>query len=73
MRIGRVQRQCRRVLLAGRDWPITTGELLRWSYPRVSRFQKWHWTAVRRAAERFFVRAGKRGYELLWAPKDAGL
>jgi hypothetical protein len=68
-RIGRVQRQIRRLLITNREWPVPTSVLTVWAYPRIKQ-PTWHGGAARRAARRFLARAGRRGKEALWAPKS---
>jgi hypothetical protein len=71
-RIGRVQRQIKRLLMSNQVWPIPTAVVLEWAYPRIKQ-PTWQGGSARRAARRFLVRAGRNGKEALWAPKDAGL
>ncbi len=71
-RIGRVQRQIRRAFIAHHYRPLTTIELMRWCYPKVTKFKRWHSYGVRRAAPKFAVAIGRRrctGYPVIWAPK----
>ncbi len=60
--IGRIQLRCRRAALVDPGGRWTTAELMRWVYPRLVEFDRWHWNSVRRGARR-------RGKQLLWAPK----
>jgi hypothetical protein len=39
-------RQCRRAMIAAGGRPLFTRELLRWAYPRIERFQCWHYWSV---------------------------
>jgi hypothetical protein len=67
--VGRRQRQALR-LSRLRD-VATTADLMDHVYPRVrpEDRRKWHWEAVRRAASRYWERAGQSGRYLLWRPK----
>jgi hypothetical protein len=65
-RIGRIQRQCRRATIARPGRLYTTGELVRRCFPRLTEFDRWHWATVRRGADKFLTRIGRRGRELLW-------
>lgn len=56
----------------GHDRPMTTRELFEHCHPRLDvskRFPGWYWFKVRRAAERFAVRVGRRSRPLLWKLK----
>jgi hypothetical protein len=68
-RRGRVKRQVRYALIAtGR--PLTTGELLPWAYPRLTKFKDWHRRSVRRALRQLCSKVGRRrtiGCPDLWA------
>jgi hypothetical protein len=65
-RLGRIQRQIRRALIAAGGMPVRTRELLRWCYPQAKQFEWRHRSSVHRAVHRFAVNL-KRG---LWAPND---
>ena len=68
-RIGRVQRQVRRCLIALGSARIR--DLLKWCYPSVLEFQPWHRTNIHRAANKVAeVKRGCRGRPNLWAPKS---
>jgi hypothetical protein len=70
-RVGRVQRQVRRALVAAGGRPLSTTDLLRWSYPHLRRFECWRCQAVRRAAPKYAVPVGRRrsrGLPIMWAP-----
>src|SRR5690242_320687 len=56
-KVGRIQKQIRRCLIAlGR--PVTIRDLLEWCYPRADEFKRWHRTNVHRAAPKFAVPIG---------------
>jgi hypothetical protein len=62
-REGKIQRACRRALIAaGR--PLFTRDLLRWAYPRVERYECWHYWSIYRAAPRYAVKVGR-----VWMPR----
>jgi hypothetical protein len=69
-RVGRVQRQIRRLLIvAGK--PLTTTELARSIYPRPTK--PWHCYSVRRTAPKFAVEYGRRrsaGAPIVWKLKN---
>ena len=69
-KVGRIQRQILR-LSYSRDL-MTTADLAERCYPRLKpdQLRPWHWWNIRRAAERFLVRAGRTGRHLLWRPKS---
>jgi hypothetical protein len=69
-RVGRVQRAVRRALIAAGGQPVPTRELMRWCWPRASRYRNWDYCTVRRAAERWCVRVGNVGRAVLWAPNE---
>jgi len=50
-------------MIAAAGKPLFTRELLRWAYPRIERFQCWHYWSVYRALKRYAVRDGRT-----WAP-----
>ena len=67
-RIGRIQRQIRRLLII--HGPMTSGELARRLYPRPNK--DWHWRQVRDSASRFAERIGNvrsPGRPVLWRLK----
>ncbi len=72
-RIGHVQRQIKRSFVAGDGKPLTTGDLIRRAYPRLTKFDSWQYAQVRLSAERWAVRIGtapgRHGASILWAPK----
>jgi hypothetical protein len=72
-RIGRVQRQIRRCLIALGSARIR--DLLKWCYPSALEFQPWHRTNIHRAASKVAaVKRGCRGRPNLWLPKsDIGI
>ncbi len=71
--IGRVQRQCRRLSRIRAE--VTTSELVAWCYPRLKpeQLKAWHKYNARRAAERYWERAGRAlvngRWQCLWRPK----
>jgi hypothetical protein len=65
-RIGRVQRQCRRALIArGR---VTIRDLLAWAFPRAPIYLPWMRTSVHRAIKKFGVpvRPTRKRYATTW-------
>ena len=63
-REGRVMRACRRALIAAGGRPLLTRDLLRWAYPRIERFQCWHYWSIYRAAPRYAVKIDR-----VWLPR----
>jgi hypothetical protein len=61
-REGRIMRACRRALIAAGGQPLMTRDLLRWAYPRVERFQCWHYWSIYRAAPRYAIKIGRFWY-----------
>jgi hypothetical protein len=51
-RVGRIQKQIRRCLIA-LNRPATIRDLLSWCYPRLTEFKPWHRTNVHRAVLKF--------------------
>jgi hypothetical protein len=72
-RVGRVQRQIRRAFTA-LESPLTTSELLKRCYPRLTQYASWQRRQVREAAARWAVRIGRSdrgsGTPIMWLPKD---
>jgi hypothetical protein len=70
-RIGRVQRQVRRALIA-KGAPVSIQDLLAWCYPAAKQHPRWHRTNVHRALPRWAISLGRipnrRGRPSLWAP-----
>jgi hypothetical protein len=66
-RIGRVQRAVRRALIAA-ERPVCTGEIMRWAFPRLDRYEPWRYWSVHRAASKFAIRLGKQGGSIIWGP-----
>jgi len=64
--IGHHQRQVRRCFIAANGEAVRTADLMRWCYPSLSKFSRWHWWSVSRAAHRFGVNV-RRGF---WAPSE---
>jgi hypothetical protein len=58
-REGKVQRACRRALIAAGGRPLLTRDLLRWAYPRLEHFKTWHYWSVYRAAPKYAVKTGR--------------
>jgi hypothetical protein len=50
-------------MIAADGRPLFTREFLRWAYPRLERFQCWHYWSVYRALKRYAIRDGRT-----WAP-----
>jgi hypothetical protein len=73
-RLGRLQRQIRRLLIARPDQTtFSTGELVAWAFPRLKGYCEWRWRGTRRAADRFLVRTGgKHGRQVVWRAKSVG-
>ena len=70
--IGRIQRAVRRAFFASFGQPLTSVDILRRAYPRVSPpYPAWRYWNVHRAAAKFavVVRRGRTRQGLLWAPK----
>ena len=57
-------RACRRALIAAGGRPLMTRDLLRWAYPRVDRFQCWHYKSIYRAAPRYAIKVDR-----VWLPR----
>jgi hypothetical protein len=74
-REGRLARQIRRAFVAAGGKPRCMGELLRWAYPALDRFEHWHRGNVRRVLPRYAEPVGRssrgRGLPVIWAPLDA--
>src|SRR5438046_1371516 len=72
-RVGHVQRQVRRCLVAADGRPVSTSEMIRWAYPRQTKFESWQYAQARLAAELWADRTGTtrcRGAPILWIPND---
>ena len=74
-RIGHIQRQVKRAFIASLGRPLSTSQLLIRAYPRQQGpFASWQRRAVRQAADRWAVRAGRssrgKGTPIMWLPKD---
>jgi hypothetical protein len=69
-RVGRVQRQVRRALVAAGGRPVLTLDLLRAAFPDVDHYEVRHYQSVWRAAPRW---ASKRrcGKGNAWTANDA--
>jgi hypothetical protein len=67
-RIGRIQRQVRRLFIGNGGKPVRMAELLRHCYPRLARFEHWHRTNVRRAAKRYAVPIDRDGRGVVYGP-----
>jgi hypothetical protein len=70
---GPLQRQIRRAFLAEPGVELTTGDLIRWCYPRLAKpARNKHRFAIRRAAEIVAERAGVgwRG-SIIWREKQS--
>jgi hypothetical protein len=68
---GRIQRQVFRALIAGNGQLLQTIDFLQWSYPRLTRWKRWHYKSAYRAAERVAERVGKdaRG-RIVWRLRE---
>lgn len=73
-RVGRVQRQIRRALLAADGRPVSIGELLPRCYPRSTKYTRWQRWSIHRALPRFAVPLGRymsaQGRPMLWRAAD---
>ena len=67
-RIGRVQLQIRRALIASGGKPLGMSDLLPRCYPRVKKFKEWHRWNIRRAAPKVAARIGKERGRVIWGP-----
>ena len=71
-RVGRVQRQVRRALVAV-SAPVSIQDLLAWCYPATKQHPQWHRTNVHRALPRFAISLGRipheRGRPCVWIPR----
>lgn len=67
--VGKVQRGVRRALIASEGAPLRTAGLLRWCYPRLTKFEHKHYRALYHAAPKFAVKLGKDGRAIIWGPK----
>ena len=56
-RLGRVQRQCRRALIALNR--VRIGDLLAWCFPHAIEFKHWHRKSIHRAISRVAKPVGK--------------
>jgi len=63
-KVGHYQRRIRRCFILSNGEPVKTSVLLHACYPKVEKFERWHWNAVTRAAHRFGT-SPKRGW---WMP-----
>jgi hypothetical protein len=68
-KIGRIQLQCRRALIA--KGQATVRDLLAWAYPRASTYLPWMRTSVHRAIKKFGVpaRPTRERFASLWTLK----
>jgi hypothetical protein len=62
-REGRIQRACRRALIAAAG-PLRTRDLLKWAYPGVEH-EFWHYKSIYRAARRYAVNIDR-----VWVPRS---
>jgi hypothetical protein len=75
-REGYRQRAIRRQFIALHGATVTTRDLLLAAYPRLvvgEHVPDWQWTKVRRAAERWAVRVGRRSRPLKWRARPEAL
>jgi hypothetical protein len=57
-RVGRIERQVRRLLAESNAEPVAVNAVLRRCWPTVPRYT-WHWHSVWRAKNKFAVSAGR--------------
>jgi hypothetical protein len=69
-RIGRVQLQIRRALIASDGKPLQMSDLLPRCYPREKKFKEWHRWNIRRAAPKVAKRIGMDGQRIIWGPLE---
>jgi len=71
---GKLQRATRRALIVANGHPIKTGEILRYAFPRLDRYEGWRYRAARRAATRFAVPIGRsatgQGRPVMWVANE---
>jgi hypothetical protein len=70
-RVGKLQRATRRAFAYSNGEVITTADILRHAFPRLTRFEPWRYQDARRAALRFAVRVGRssgKGRPVVWRP-----
>ena len=69
-RVGRVQLQCKRALVAHNGGPVVISEFLRWAFPRADSYARWMRWSVHRALPKFAAPAGRceslQGRPMLW-------
>ena len=72
-RVGRVQRAAQRELIAADGEPVTTTEIMRRAYPRLTTFPDWLNSQARLSATRFAISVGRStsgsGRPRLWKLK----
>src|SRR5262249_55959456 len=68
-RVGRVQLQCRRALVAHQGGPVVISEFLPWAFPRADSHARWMRWSVHRALPKFAVPTGR--YALQGRPVGA--
>jgi hypothetical protein len=56
-RLGRIQLQCRRALIALSR--VRIGDLLEWAYPHATEFKHWHRKSIHRAIIKVGIPVGK--------------
>jgi hypothetical protein len=73
-RVGRIQRQIRRALIANNCKPLSIRELLRWCYPAVKQHPRWHRWSIHRALPKFAIPHGRnterQGRPMIWSPRS---
>jgi len=67
-RVGRVERQIRGALIASNGRPLQTVDLMRWAFPRATRYEPWRYWSVHRAARKFAIKVRRCGKGNLWIP-----
>jgi hypothetical protein len=71
---SRIRLAVRRCFILSGGCPVTIGQVLERSYPRLRRFTSWHYLAARRALRLEAVVIARhrygRGRPNLWVPRD---
>src|SRR5262245_35064830 len=58
-RVGRVQRQTKRALVAHNGGPVLISEFLRWAFPSADSYARWMRWSVHRALPKFALPVGR--------------
>lgn len=64
--VGQNQKRIRRAFIYANGAPVQTATLMAWCYPELSKFERWHWWSVSRAAHKFGTNIS-RGW---WQPNN---